>query len=152
MTYLLIAVQMHIPLILLLSPFILYRKGGKRLRAFYLSMASSPRSRKAFMLGLAIGVLILSYTSFALKGAGLWQIPSLMLGLVLLRYRSTYAMLHWLHEDRVVQGTAFGLWLFSMAVPGRFSLSASAGLVITASMFYPSREIIRSADFSRSYL
>ena len=60
------------------------------MRAFYLSMASSPRSRKAFMLALAIAVLLLSYTSFALKGA--------------------------------------------------------------ASMFYPSREIIRRADFSRSYL
>ena len=152
MTYLLLAVQMLIPLILLLSPFILYREGGKRMRVFYLSMASSPRSRKAFMLGLAIGVLILSYTSFALKGAGLWQIPSLMLGLVLLRYKSTDAMLHWLHEDRVVQGTAFGLWLLSMAVPGLFSLSASVGLLIIASMFYPSWEIIRRADFSRSYL
>ena len=81
MTYLLLAVQMLIPLILLLSPFILYRKGGKRMRAFYLSMASSPRSRKSFMLGLAVAVLLLSYTSFALKGAGLWQIPSLMLAL-----------------------------------------------------------------------
>ncbi len=39
-----------------------------------------------------------------------------------------------------------------MAVPGLFSLSASAGLVLSASMFYPSREIIRRADFSRSYL
>ena len=64
-----------------------------------------------------------------------------MLGLVLLRYRSTDAMLHWLHEDRVVQGTAFGLWLLSMAVPGLFSLSASAGLVLTASMFYPTNII-----------
>ena len=39
-----------------------------------------------------------------------------------------------------------------MAVPGLFSLSASVGLLIIASMFYPSWEIIRRADFSRSYL
>ena len=118
MTYLLLAVQLLIPLILLLSPFILYRKGGQRMRAFYLSMASSPRSRKAFMLGLAISVLLLSYSSFALKGAGLWQIPSLMLGLVLLRYKSTDAMLHWLHETGLCRGQPSGCGCSRWPCPG----------------------------------
>lgn len=122
------------------------------MRKFYISMASDPESRKAFMLLMAIVALLFNFTIFALDSANLWQIPGFAFGFFLLRYKSTDAMLRWLHRDRVIQGIAFGLWLLSMSVPELFGLSVTMGIVITSAMFYPSRLILRQAEFSQAYL
>lgn len=146
------AVQLTVSVILLSVPFLLYRRRGARMRKFYISMASNPESRKAFMLVLAIVSLFFNYTIFVLDDASMWQVPGFAFGLFLLRYKSTDAMLRWLHGDRVIQGIAFGLWLFSMSVPEVFGLSVSMGIVITSAMFYPSRLILQQAEFSQAYL
>ncbi len=104
------------------------------------------------MLVLAFVVLLLNYTVFALDGPSLWQIPGLVLGFFLLRYKFTDAILRWLHEDRVIQGIAFGMWLLSMSVPDLYGLSASMGIVLSSAMFYPSRLILQQAEFSKAYL
>lgn len=144
--------QLIVSVILLSTPLVLYRRKGARMRRFYISMASRPNSRKTFMLVLAFVVLLFNYTVFALDGPSLWQIPELVLGFLLLRYKFTDAMLRWLHEDRVIQGIAFGLWLLSMSVPNLFGLSASMGIVLSSAMFYPSCLILQQAEFSQAYL
>ena len=55
-------------------------------------------------------------------------------------------------DGRVIQGIAFGGVLLSLVVPELYSLSASMAMVLAAAMFYPSREIVRHAEFPRSYL
>ncbi len=152
MTILFRTIQLAVPVILVLAPFLFYRRKGTRMLAFYVSMAIEPKSRKTYMLVLAVSVLVYNYTFFSLDGASLWLVPGMLLGFVLLRYRFTDAMLHWLGEDRVIQGIAFGGVLLSLVVPQLYSLSVSMAMVLTAAMFYPSREIIRHAEYPRSYL
>lgn len=152
MEIILTAVQLTVSVLLLSAPLLLYRRRGARMRKFYISMASDPESRKAFMLGIAIVALFFNFTIFALDDASMWQIPGFAFGLFLLRYKSTDAMLRWLHGDRVIQGIAFGLWLLSMSIPEVFGLSVSMGIVITGAMFYPSRLILQQAEFSQAYL
>ncbi len=152
MTILFRTIQLAVPVILLVAPFLFYRSKGPRALGFYVSMAIDPKRRKTYMLMLAITVLLFNYTFFSLDGASLWLVPGVILGFVLLRYRFTDAMLHWLAGDRVILGIAFGGVLLSFVVPQLYSLSASMAMVLSASMFYPSRENIRHADFPRSYL
>ena len=152
MEIILTAVQLTVSVILFSAPFLLYRRKGARMRKFYISMASDPENRKAFMLAIAVVAILFNFTIFALDGANLWQIPGLVLGFFLLRYKFTDAMLRWLHEDRVIQGIAFGLWLLSMSVPDLYGLSVSMGIVLSSAMFYPSRLILQQAEFSQAYL
>ena len=144
--------QLTVPAILLAAPF-LYRQKGRRMAGFCIGMATRPRCRKAYMLALSMAVVLFNYSFFALQGATLWQVPGLLLGLVLLRYRFTESMLHWIHKDRVIQGLVLGLFLLSMVTPELYPLSASTALVMISAMFYPSRRIIRHAhDYSHHLL
>ena len=137
--------QLTVPAVLLTAPF-LYGRKGRRMSLFCINMATRPKCRKVYMLGLSLAVVLFNYSFFALQGATLWQVPGLLLGLVLLRYRLTDPMLHWIHEDRVIQGLVMGLFLLSMVTPELYPLSASTALVMTSAMFYPSRRIIRHAE------
>lgn len=145
-------IQLAVPVILLVAPFFFYKRKSARALGFYVSMAIEPQRRRTYLLMLAISVLLFNYTFFSLDGASLWLLPGVILGFALLRNRFTDAMLHWLGEDRVIQGIAFGGVLLSLVVPELYSLSASMAMVFTAAMFYPSREIIHYAEFPRSYL
>ena len=137
--------QLTVPAVLLSAPF-LYRRKGRRMAGFCINMSARPKCRKVYMLVLSMAVVLFNYSFFALQGATPWQVPGLLLGLVLLRYRFTDPMLHWIHEDRVIQGMVLGLFLLSMVTPELYPLSASMALVMTSAMFYPSRRIIRHAE------
>ena len=137
--------QLTVPVILLTAPF-LYRRKGRRMAAFCINMSLRPKCRKVYMLVLSMAVVLFNYSFFAIQGATLWLVPGLLLGLLLLRYRLTDPMLHWIHEDRVIQGLVLGLFLLSMVTPELYPLSASMALVMTSAMFYPSRGIIRHAE------
>ena len=137
MTKIIAILQLTVPTLLLIAPF-LYRRKFR----FCISMALREKVRKAYMLALALVVILFSYSFVALEGASYWQAPTLLLGFFLLHYKYSEGMLHWIHEDRVIQGIALGMFLFSMVVPQLYSFSASFALVMTAAMFYPSRKIV----------
>ena len=141
MTKIIAILQLTVPTLLLIAPF-LYRRKFRPLVRFCISMALREKVRKAYMLALALVVILFSYSFVALEGASYWQAPTLLLGFFLLHYKYSEGMLHWIHEDRVIQGIALGMFLFSMVVPQLYSFSASFAVVMTAAMFYPSREIV----------
>ena len=141
MTKIIAILQLTVPTVLLIAPF-LYRRKSRPLVRFCISMALREKVRKAYMLALALVVILFSYSFVALEGASYWQSPTLLLGFFLLHYKFSEGMLHWIHEDRVIQGIALGMFLFSMVVPQLYGFSASFALVMVAAMFYPSRRII----------
>ena len=151
MTKIIAILQLTVPTVLIIAPF-LYRKKYRPLVQFCISMATRPKVRKAYMLALALVVILFSYSFVALEGASYWQAPTLLLGFFLLHYKYSEGMLHWIHEDRVIQGIALGMFLFSMVVPQLYSFSASFALVMTAAMFYPSRRIIEMAKTAGFHL
>ena len=141
------AIQLAVPALLLLVPLCFYRRKGKRFIRFYIAMATGPKRRKAYMLALSMIVVLFNFSCFAREGASLWQVPGFIIGLLLLRYKSTDAALHLLNSDRMLQELVFGTILLSMMEPRLFSLSVSMALVFAFAMMYPSDEIIRQASF-----
>ena len=152
MTALLRVIQMAVPLLLTVAPLFLYRKKGRHLIRFCLSMATVPKRRKGYMFILAVVSLLFNYAFFALRGARLWQVPGFLLAAALLHYRFTDAMLQWLHEDRMLQGLAFGFILLSLILPELHTLSVTMALILTAAFFYPSRAIMDRDRYPESYL
>ena len=148
MTKIITILQLTVPTVLLIAPF-LYQRKLRPLVRFCISMALRPKVRKAYMLALSLAVILFSYSFVAIEGASYWQSPTLLLGFFLLHYKFSEAMLHWIHEDRVIQGIALGMFLFSMVVPQLYSFSASFALVMTAAMFYPSRRIVEMTKADR---
>ena len=141
------AIQLAVPALLLVVPLCFYRRKGKRFIRFYIAMATGPKRRKAYMLALSMIVVLFNFSCFAREGASLWQVPGFIIGLLLLRYKSTDAALHLLNSDRMLQELVFGTILLSMMEPRLFSLSVSMALVFAFAMMYPSDEIIRQASF-----
>lgn len=144
-------IQFSIPILLLVA-LLLYKRRSRMMVRFCIAMSLRPKCRKAYMLALSFIVILTSFSIFATSGASLWQAPALLLGVVLLRYDLTDGMLHWIHEDRVIQGIFFGLTLFSLMEEQLYSLSASMSLVIVAAMFYPTKAILETARQSRFHL
>ena len=140
-------IQLAVPALLLLIPLCFYRRKGKRFIRFYISMATGPKKRKAYMLALSMIVILFNFSCFAREGASLWQVPGFIIGLLLLRYKSTDAALHLLNSDRMLQELLFGTILLSMMEPRLFSLSVTLALVFAFAMMYPSDEIIRQSSF-----
>ena len=141
------AIQLAVPALLLVVPLCFYRRKGKRFIRFYIAMAAGPKKRKAYMLALSMIVVLFNFSCFAREGACVWQVPGLLIGLVLLRYKSTDATLHLLNSDRMLQELTFGAILLSMMEPRLYSLSVSMALVFAFAMMYPSDEIIKQASF-----
>lgn len=141
------AIQLAVPALLLVVPLCFYRRKGKRFIRFYIAMATGPKKRKAYMLALSMIVVLFNFSCFAREGASLWQVPGFIIGLLLLRYKSTDAALHLLNSDRMLQELVFGTILLSMMEPRLFSLSVSMALVFAFAMMYPSDEIIKQASF-----
>lgn len=141
------AIQLAVPALLLVVPLCFYRRKGERFIRFYIAMATGPKKRKAYMLALSMIVVLFNFSCFAREGASLWQVPGFIIGLLLLRYKSTDAALHLLNSDRMLQELVFGTILLSMMEPRLFSLSVSMALVFAFAMMYPSDEIIKQASF-----
>lgn len=144
-------IQFSIPVLLLIA-LLLYKRKSHTMVRFCIAMSLRPKCRKAYMLALSFIVILFSFSIFATTGASLWQAPALLLGGMLLRYDLTDSMLHWIHEDKVIQGIFFGLTLFTLMEEHLYSLSASMSLVIVASMFYPSKAILETARQSSFHL
>ena len=126
-------IQFLIPVLLLIA-LLLYKRKSRRMARFCIAMSVRPKCRKAYMLALSFIVILFCFSFFATTGASLWQAPALLLGGMLLRYDLTDGMLHWIHEDRVIQGIFFGLTLFTLMEQQLYSLSASMSLVIAIVM------------------
>ena len=140
-------IRLAIPALLLLIPLCFYRRKGKRFIRFYIAMATGPKKRKAYMLALSMIVILFNFSCFAREGASLWHVPGFLIGMILLRYKSTDAALHLLNSDRMLQELTFGAILLSMMEPRLFSMSVSMALVFAFAMMYPSDEIIKQAEF-----
>lgn len=130
-------------LAIFLIPFIYYKKPRNCVMSFCRKMASDVRCRRCYTLAVPVVSLLYSFLFFKLRGPSLWDIPGLLVGLLLLREKFTSATISWLHEDRVIQGLYFALFLFSLIGQDLFTLSVTLATVMLASLFYPSKKVIR---------
>lgn len=131
------------PLVIFLIPFFYYKKPRSCVMTFCRRMASEEKCRRYYTLAIPVVSLLYSFVFFKVKGPSLWDMPGLLVGLLLLREKFTSATLSWLHEDRVIQGLYFALFLFSLIRLELFTFSVTLATVMLASLFYPSKKVIR---------
>ena len=104
--------------------------------------------RKLYMTILAMLVLFYSFTFTRTQGPGFALLPAFLYGLILLRYKFTYTMLCYLHDDHVVQLMWFALMSFSLMTPQMMSLTTSLALTMCSALFWPSAEVRDSYSLS----
>ena len=131
------------PAAILLSPFFLYRKTYNWIMWFYRRMASDERCRESYVMALVAAVVFYNFIYYQLMGPSFWEFPGFIAGFVLLNNKFTFATLGWLHDDRMLQQLLFALILFSLIMPELFSFSVSLATVMLATLFYPSRKVMK---------
>lgn len=130
---------------LVILPFI-YKKSGKQWRRFYLSMAMREKRRKMYVLVMAVLILSVNFLLFRISGPNLWLTPGFLIGLLILKFNWSDAVLRWLHKDRMLQCFALAFF-FMVSMDARlFTLAVDFAFIIDFSFFYPSQMIIEMAQ------
>ena len=131
-------VQMAVVALFTFAPFFCYQKTGKQFVEFYTWMASSGKARRLYRFSFSLLVTMFNYAVADVAPLTHWLMPGMLLAVFLLTDKCTAAIFRRIHDDRRVQGLAFSVFLFTLAVPQLFTLSITIGMTIIAAMFYPS--------------
>ena len=131
-------VQMAVVALFTLAPFFCYQKKGKQFVEFYTWMASSAKARRLYRFSFSLLVTMFNYAVADVAPLTYWLMPGMLLAVFLLTDKCTAAIFRRIHDDRRIQGLAFSVFLFCLAVPQLFTLSITIGMTIVAAMFYPS--------------
>ena len=132
---------MAVVLLFTLAPFFCYQKTGKRFVEFYTWMASSAKARRLYRFSFSLLVTMFNYAVADVAPLTHWLMPGMLLAVFLLTDKCTAAIFRRIHDDRRIQGLAYSVFLFTLAVPQLFTLSITIGMTIIAAMFYPSWQL-----------
>ena len=150
-TILLKTLQLSYPCAIIIMAMLYCRKPIFLPMKFYMTMTFRPEACRLFALVFAMMVLLYNFSFTRTEPLSLWQLPGLLYGLLLLHGKFTSAMLTWLHSDRMLQGFAFALIMFSMITPELFPLTVSFAMTFAAALLYPSRKILRMTEHPGNY-
>lgn len=146
-----ILLQFISPVLIILVPYSIYKQQSAIMENFNLRIAWSSSYRKLFMLVTLLLLLIFHF--ICLNGqcsiAGL--IPSSLLVLGLFSYKFSHWILHQLHKPKLMF-LAFVATLVLLFVPGMYSSAVTLGIILVASLFYPTKERIRKITGSDSFI
>ena len=135
-------VEMAVVALFTIAPFFCYEKKGKQFVEFYTWMASSAKARRLYRFSFSLLVTMFNYAVADVEPLTHWLMPGMLLAVFLLTDKCTAAIFRRIHDDRRIQGLAFSIFLFTLAVPQLFTLSITIGMTLIAAMFYPSWEVI----------
>ncbi|NDV82569.1 hypothetical protein [Bacteroides sp. 51] len=137
-----ILLQFISPVLIILISCSIYKRQGTIMENFNLRIAWSSSYRKLFML--VVLLLLLIFHFICLNGqcsiAGL--IPSSLFVLGLFSYKFSHWILRQLHKPKLMF-SAFVATLVFLFVPGMYSSAVTLGVILVASLFYPTKEKIR---------
>ena len=74
--YFVLSLHVLMVFITALAPVLFYKRKGKCLMKFYLSMAGTAKARKIYRLQLEAWVFLVNLTYYLLNGPNTWQIPA----------------------------------------------------------------------------
>jgi hypothetical protein len=137
-----VLLQFIFPVLIILVSYSIYTQQGVIMENFNLRIAWSSSYRKLFMLVTLLPLLIFHF--ICLNGecsiAGL--VPSSLFVLGLFSYKLSHWVLCQLHKPKLMF-SAFVVTLGILFVPGMYSSAVTLGIILVASLFYPTKEKIR---------
>ena len=141
------AVIIQIGLVLLLPAGFLFRWDVKpKVQRILRTLAGKQWARKAYVLATAILILAWNFACFARNGASAWLLPGLAIGLAMLSYKSTGAILQWMQEHRILLACLYYASAVTLGFPQLLSFSMVLILLPAASFLYPSKTAVEEME------
>ena len=134
------------PMLLLLASTMCYRKNNRMMQRFYLRMVFSHNFRKLYTLLLLMAILVFSFVAYQVQPNEIGAHVTALLALLLFKFSYADNLLHRLHDNRKSHAIAFAASLVFMFTPHLYTLGVMVGLLLVASIYYPSSKVIFKAQ------
>ena len=113
------------------------------MQRFYLRMVFSHNFRKLYTLLLLMAILVFSFVAYQVQPN---EIGAHVTALLLFKFSYADYLLHRLHDNRKSRAIAFTASLVFMFTPRLYTLGVMVGLLLVASIYYPSSKVIFKAQ------
>lgn len=137
-----ILLQFISPVLIILISCSIYKRQGAIMENFNLRIAWSSSYRKLFMLVVLLLLLIFHFICLNGQCSMVGLVPSSLFVLVLFSYKYSHWILNQLHKPKLMF-SAFVATLVFLFVPGMYSSAVTLGIILVASLFYPTKEKLR---------
>lgn len=137
-----ILLQLIFPLLLLLVPVTLYKRGNRFMTRFYMAMLRSSAARKLYLQTLLIVLLLFHYVYVSGHFGEFGVLFSTILCGALFSHKRAE---RWLHLMKAHQQLYFRMAVFSMAmvaIPHLYTMAFTVAFLLLAAAFYPSVSIL----------
>ena len=137
-----ILLQLIFPLLLLLVPVTLYKRGNRFMTQFYMAMLRSSAARKLYLQTMLIVLLLFHYVYVSGHFGELGVLFSTILCGVLFSHKRAE---RWLRLLKAHQQLYFRMAVFSMAmvaIPHLYTMAVTVAFLLLAAAFYPSASIL----------
>ena len=137
-----ILLQLIFPLLLLLVPVTLYKRGNRFMTRFYMAMLRSSAARKLYLQTLLIVLLLFHYVYVCGHFGEFGVLFSTILCGALFSHKRAE---RWLHLMKAHRQLYFRMAVFSMAmvaIPHLYMMAFTVAFLLLAAAFYPSVSIL----------
>lgn len=137
-----ILLQLIFPLLLLLVPVTLYKRGNRFMTRFYMAMLRSSAARKLYLQTLLIVLLLFHYVYVSGHFGEFGVLFSTILCGALFSHKRAE---RWLHLMKAHRQLYFRMAVFSMAmvaIPHLYTMAFTVAILLLAAAFYPSASIL----------
>ena len=134
------------PILLLVASAMCYKKNCRMMQSFYLRMVFSHYFRKLYTLLLLMAILVLCFMAYQVQPNKIGAHVMALLALLLFKFSYADYLLHRLHDNRKSCAIAFTASLVFMFTPHLYTLGVMVGMLLVASIYYPSSKVIFKAQ------
>lgn len=137
-----ILLQLIFPLLLLLVPVTLYKRGNRFMTRFYMAMLRSSAARKLYLQTMLIVLLLFHYVYVSGHFGEFGVLFSTILCGALFSHKRAE---RWLHLMKAHRQLYFRMAVFSMemvAIPHLYTMAFTVAFLLLAAAFYPSVSIL----------
>jgi hypothetical protein len=128
------------PVLILTAAICCYKKDGRLMRAFYLRMAYHDVTRRFYVLAVMVLLLLFLFFQTRCRVNVIETFLPLSFSAVLIRHQLAELLFYFL-KKRKVMITTHTLILVALFTPHLFPMAVTLGILLTAAIFYPSKEV-----------
>lgn len=131
-------IQFLFTALLVILPWCLYGRNGKRMTRFYWMMTGSETARKFYVQLLVVFLLVFHFVYVSGHPGEYGVLPSTALSVLLCPFKRADRWLHRIHEDRRAFASVVLAALAAGFIPHLYTMAVTVGFLLLAALFYPS--------------
>ena len=137
-----ILLQLIFPLLLLLVPVTLYKRGNRFMTRFYMAMLRSSAARELYLQTLLIVLLLFHYVYVSGHFGEFGVLFSTILCGALFSHKRAERWLHLMKAHRQLYFRMAVLSMAMVAIPHLYTMAVTVAFLLLAAAFYPSASIL----------